>query len=164
MPRCRPGAAVAQAKIDAEAAAAKREFDLKKELQDREAELAHAKALDEFNLKKFVAEKEIELAEMKASHERDIKNRQMQAAEQDKIEAKNAAVDAEMLPVVVQQLEQTFTALAQFMQRSLEFQQQMIQEVKKGDTISDIKIQKDSNGAIIGARVKKIAAGSGTVQ
>ncbi|MBF9687115.1 hypothetical protein IAI39_11530, partial [Streptococcus pseudopneumoniae] len=82
----------------------------------------------------------------------------------DKVEAKNEAVEAEVLPVIVQQLEQTFTAFAQFMQSSLEFQQQMIQEVKKGDTISDIRIQKDGNGAIIGATVKKVSSGSETLQ
>ena len=158
------GAAIAQSKIDAEAAASEREFKLKKQKQDDEAALAHAKAVDEYELKKYVAQKELEIAEMKANADRELKNRQMQSAEQDKVEAKNEAAEAEVLPIVVQQLESTFTTFVQFMQASLELQQQMIQEIRKGDTISDIQIQKDKSGAIIGARVKKSAASGQMVQ
>ena len=136
------------------------EYNLKKEAQDREAQLAHAKALDEYNLKCECAERDHKLAcdmqEKKNALEKDRLSFE-QAAHSDEQTAKateQARVKAESDAVsIMPKLENAFSGMQQTLDKILEV---LMNPRSRSISIANIHKQRGADGELtsLGATVK----------
>ena len=142
----------ADAKADQDRALLKKqqqesEFALKKEAQDREAELAHAKALDEYNLKCQCAERDQKLERDKLDFERQCKQEEKLANQADKNEVEGAAI----APQLIDSMKAIVQEFAQMMRGQQEFQQKLVEQLSKPKTITLGNIQRSDSDRITGA-------------
>lgn len=154
------GAAAAQAKVEADAAAKAKELQIRKEQQDFEQSLAQAKAKAEFDLKKYVAERELEIADMKHEHEKSIANAKIDFDHQSKLASDPNYKDVAMMPQVMESMQslatgitQAFQQLAELQSKGLELQQQTLAAIQAPKRVSVGGIQRDADGRPIGAMV-----------
>ena len=154
------GAAAAQAKVEADAAAKARELQIRKEQQDFEQSLAEAKAKAEFDLKKYVAERELEIADMKHEHEKSIANAKIEFDHKSKLAADPNYKDVAMMPQVMESMQSlangitaAFQQLAEIQSQGLALQQQTLAAIQAPKRVSVGGIQRDAEGRPIGATV-----------
>ena len=145
----------ADAKADQDRALLKKqqqegEFALKKEAQDREAALAHAKALDEFNLRCQCAERDQKLERDKLDFERQCHQEEKLAEQKDKNEVTAEAV----APQLIQSMQAIVQEFAQVIAGQQEFQKQLIEQMTKPKTITLGDISRSDSGMISGASAK----------
>jgi len=142
----------ADAKADADRALLKKqqqdaEYNLKKEAQDKEAALAHAKALDEFNLKCQCAERDQKLEKEKLDFERQCKQEEKLAEQADKNEVEGAAI----APQLIESMKAIIQEFAQMMAGQQEFQKKLVDQLSKPKTITLGNIQRSESDRITGA-------------
>ena len=132
--------------------------------QQGEAALAQAKAEADFALKKYIAEQEMQLAQMKCEQEQKMATQKMDfemKAKQDEMlpddvrvsMMKNKVAETDVLPKVLETLQQAFQPLAQAMQQMVDLQQQTIAAIQAPKRVSIGAVQKDASGAITGASI-----------
>jgi len=126
------------------------EFALKKEEQDREAQLAHAKALDEYNLKCQCADRDQKLERDKLDFERQCRQEEKMAEQKDKNEVTAEAV----APQLIQSLQAIIQEFAQVIAGQQEFQKKLVEQLAKPKTITLGNIQRSDADRITGASAK----------
>lgn len=123
------------------------DFILKKEAQDKEAQLSHAKALDEYNLKCECAERDQKLGRDKLEFERQCKKDEELAKQKDSNEVEAEAI----APKLVESLQSIIQEFAQIIASQQEFQKQLVEQLKKPKEVVLGGIQRNEAGAITGA-------------
>ena len=124
-----------------------KEYNLKKEAQDRDAELARAKALDEYNLKCQCAERDHKLAKDQLDFERQCRQEEKMAEQKDKNEVTAEAV----APQLIQSLQAIIQEFAQVIAGQQEFQKKLVEQLAKPKTITLGNIQRSESDRITGA-------------
>jgi hypothetical protein len=145
----------ADAKADADRAELKRqqlngEYELKKEAQDKEAQLAHAKALDEYNLKCECAKRDHDLAKEQLDFERQCKKDDEMEKRKDTNEVEAEAI----APKLIESLHSIIREFAQVIAGQQAFQQQLIEQMSKPKEVVLGGIQRSDSGMITGASAK----------
>lgn len=137
MAKVQADAANKKAALDEQAAVDARELDLKKERQDREAQLARDKAIDEYNLAVWKAQKQVEIDEGKAAHAKKLKDDELTLSRQAHEQEQAARAETDVMPILAGMLNEHSTALAQ-----------KIDQSKPGNV--HIVQKKDAAGRVIG--------------
>ena len=152
------------AKLQLEQQKAQAQLELQRAKQEGEAALAQAKAKAEYELKAYCAEQDMALEKMRCDNdqkmgrekmdfEQSSKRAMMETEAQDKMNAQNEAAKADVLPVIVEQLQTAFGQIGELLQQSIVLQRQTLAAIQAPKKVSIGSIQKDANGTPVGATV-----------